>query len=249
MDCSISLRIITLDCCISPEHCCTHSNSVSESTSWTLLYWWQRGSRSNSLNGPSVTMLICEDMQRIAMLHWGCGENRPNLWHIWIMHTYIWAINNDPAILGQGLLTSHHGQKSLSWFAEQGLDAVVSHETQTLLPCWKTNHLFVVFKMDIKEAERISGAHVNGLANCTALINFITKVALLAKICNVPWSSNPIHVARRSITTVTLCTQPESILNNQMWFHGFCMTILNALLWKMPPNVPWHMILRLSGPC
>jgi len=96
------------------------------------------------------------------------------------------AINNDPATLGQGLPASYHGQKSLSWFAEQCLDAVVSHGTRTLPPFWKTGHSFAVFKMGIKEAERILGARVDDSANRTALINFITKAASLAKICNVP---------------------------------------------------------------
>ena len=44
------------------------------------------------------------------------------------------AVNNDPGLIGKGLPASYHGQKSIAWFAEQALDAVIKNNTRVVPP-------------------------------------------------------------------------------------------------------------------
>jgi len=116
------------------------------------------------------------------------------------------AINNNPATLGQGLLGllpwttiiflvcwAMSRCCCLSWDS----DCATVLENQSFICCLQDGH---------QRGRKSLGCHVDDPANCTALIDLITKVASLAKICNVSWSPNPTHVTGRSITIATHAT-------------------------------------------
>lgn len=116
------------------------------------------------------------------------------------------AVTNDPGLMGNGLPASYHGQKSITWFSEQALEAVLKKDTRTVPPFWKSGRAFSVFKMAVQEAETIIGSAVNHPPTRASILDFMTKAASLAKVCNVPWSPNPTGAAGRPFTTVTHTT-------------------------------------------
>ena len=95
------------------------------------------------------------------------------------------TVNNNPGLIGKGLPASYHGQKSIAWFAEQALHAVIKNNTRIVPPFWKSGHSFLVFKMAVQEAERLIGSAVDHPPTRATILEFITKAASLAKVCNI----------------------------------------------------------------
>ena len=102
-------------------------------------------------------------------------------------------------------LIQYHGQ-SQYMVLRASFEGCHKKDTRTVPLFWKSGHVFSVFKMAVQEAETIIGSTVNHPPTQASILDFITKAASLAKVCNVPWSPNPTGAAGRPITTVTHTT-------------------------------------------
>lgn len=113
------------------------------------------------------------------------------------------AVQADAESLSQGLPSSNHSQKSLSWFADQILLSIETNGARIKPPFWRSGRALPVFKVVLREAERLLGKTIADGPTRKLILDFFTKAAFLAKISNIPWSPSHTGFVGRPITTVT----------------------------------------------